>query len=405
MRVLLILCLSIVHLGNVQWIAQVSGTNEHLNTIYFVNESIGYCVGNNGTVLKTSNGGDLWTSLEIESSADFSFLYFTDENKGWVVAPQGEAIYQTDNGGDSFSLFDSSLFGNTDSDKQLTWAIILGAKGNIVAFQSYFSSISQPESGTFHHIITFDGGNTWENFYPSVDYNLKMEIINESTFYLAATNAAIQKSVDSGTNWEVLGYLNFSINCVTCYKVFDDEGSSWVSLSYHGESITFNFEDDSVQTLVGEPTFLGPASFPVTNIGYFLNGSKLYKSEDQGITFSLLTDELSGIKNLYFVDENIGFVCGNNGAIYKTTTGGLSISQTIRKEIKIYPNPAHEKINIEYDNSITIQEIQLFDLSGKIIKTYSDGFEALDIQNLAKGNYILKIFSNKKVQAEIIVIK
>ena len=44
------------------WFSQASGTSEHLNGVYFVNNNTGYIIGNLGTILKTTNGGANWFS-------------------------------------------------------------------------------------------------------------------------------------------------------------------------------------------------------------------------------------------------------------------------------------------------------------------------------------------------------
>jgi hypothetical protein len=43
--------------GGDNWNGQFTGITENLNSIDFINDNIGYCVGNNGTILFTSNGG------------------------------------------------------------------------------------------------------------------------------------------------------------------------------------------------------------------------------------------------------------------------------------------------------------------------------------------------------------
>lgn len=46
-----------------QWVKQVSNTTETLNNTHFVNNSIGFAVGNNGTIIKTTDGGTNWTNI------------------------------------------------------------------------------------------------------------------------------------------------------------------------------------------------------------------------------------------------------------------------------------------------------------------------------------------------------
>ena len=43
--------------ADVIWQSQISGTTNPLHSVYFINEDTGWVVGDNGTILKTSDGG------------------------------------------------------------------------------------------------------------------------------------------------------------------------------------------------------------------------------------------------------------------------------------------------------------------------------------------------------------
>jgi photosystem II stability/assembly factor-like uncharacterized protein len=49
--------------GGVTWTDQVSPTSQVLNGVWFVNGSTGWAVGDNGVVIRTTNGGVAWTLL------------------------------------------------------------------------------------------------------------------------------------------------------------------------------------------------------------------------------------------------------------------------------------------------------------------------------------------------------
>jgi len=69
-------------------------------------------------------------------------------------------------------------------------------------------------------------------------------------------------------------------------------------------------------------------------------------------------------------------------------------------KFKIYPNPAQNYINIQFDeNEYAQKDIRIIDMSGRIIKTaelYSD-METIDISEIQKGLYILEIRTQNKV--------
>ena len=47
------------------WVNQNSGITESLNSVKFINADTGWCAGNTGKILKTTNGGINWIQQEI----------------------------------------------------------------------------------------------------------------------------------------------------------------------------------------------------------------------------------------------------------------------------------------------------------------------------------------------------
>jgi hypothetical protein len=61
--------------GGTDWISQTSGiTNKSFHTVYFINSSTGFIVGDSGVILKTTNGGRLGLN-EIQADHGFFKLY------------------------------------------------------------------------------------------------------------------------------------------------------------------------------------------------------------------------------------------------------------------------------------------------------------------------------------------
>jgi len=61
----------------------------------------------------------------------------------------------------------------------------------------------------------------------------------------------------------------------------------------------------------------------------------------------------------------------------------------------VYPNPAKKELTIKSDKAYKIEEVKLYDLTGKFIAGYTD-VRKIDISGLSKGTYILKINSGSK---------
>lgn len=93
----------------------------------------------------------------------------------------------------------------------------------------------------------------------------------------------------------------------------------------------------------------------------------------------------------YFV-ENGGPAGDNSNYIgidtFSVVRPALAVSDANKAKISIYPNPTKDYLKVNSNSKIT--GVEIFDISGKKVKAeLKDG--AVDVQNLAKGSYVIKI--------------
>lgn len=74
-----------------------------INAIKFINTSVGYAVGTFGYAIKTTNGGQNWTKLNIPYGSDLIALDFINESTGWISG--NGTILKTSTGGNVFIQF------------------------------------------------------------------------------------------------------------------------------------------------------------------------------------------------------------------------------------------------------------------------------------------------------------
>jgi len=74
--------------------------NSH-NGLFFINKQQGWLVGNSGTILKTTKGGENWIQQKSNTTNDLYTVFFLDENNGWAAGAYG-TILKTTNGGTTF---------------------------------------------------------------------------------------------------------------------------------------------------------------------------------------------------------------------------------------------------------------------------------------------------------------
>lgn len=85
---------------------------------------------------------------------------------------------------------------------------------------------------------------------------------------------------------------------------------------------------------------------------------------------------------------SIVYMCDTS--ILELNGGTLSLDQPIKPELKIYPNPAINEINIK---GIEVSELELYDMTGRRIKHYQTfgQLHKIMIEDLETGVYILII--------------
>lgn len=85
----------------------------------FPSANVGYAVGYEGTIIKTTDGGDSWKKLRngnnvLLKNMQFESVDFIDENTGYVVGRKGVMI-KTDNGGDDWKIVKNTASENLKS--------------------------------------------------------------------------------------------------------------------------------------------------------------------------------------------------------------------------------------------------------------------------------------------------
>ncbi|MEI7979356.1 MAG: T9SS type A sorting domain-containing protein [Bacteroidota bacterium] len=112
-----------------------------------------------------------------------------------------------------------------------------------------------------------------------------------------------------------------------------------------------------------------------------------------------------------------------NGTVIVTATaadgGGAKATKTITisnqtiginevnltNKITVYPNPASNTLTIKTINNLTIQQLQLLDITGKVIAQFNNQTE-IDVSAMANGMYLLQIQTlNGSVVKQVVVNK
>ncbi len=82
----------------------------------------------------------------------------------------------------------------------------------------------------------------------------------------------------------------------------------------------------------------------------------------------------------------------------------VGIMENIVGDVTIYPNPTSFELTI-VSNNFVIYEIQIFDFSGKRVKTVTSNFDKVNVESLASGIYHLDLIGKKGVLKKTFIKK
>ncbi|MBU2938432.1 T9SS type A sorting domain-containing protein [Lacinutrix sp. C3R15] len=102
---------------------------------------------------------------------------------------------------------------------------------------------------------------------------------------------------------------------------------------------------------------------------------------------------------------------GGNGDGYASSLFNTSITldvidELVRLTILLYPNPANDIVNIKLDDGVSIESIELYDVSGKRMYLELSNSNTLNVSQLSDGLYLLNIHTlNGSITKKLIVKK
>ncbi len=263
-------------------------TSSDLNEVHFVTDQIAYAIGNNGTILKSSDGGASWADISYGDSRNYQGLFFFDAESGFVGGPfttagggSSEMLAKTDDGGETWDVRSSFNFNNFNDieflDTQNGW--VASADGEV--------------------LFTSDGGESWSAVTAGTEDLLDFHIVNDTTFWVAGESGSLYKSTDAGASWE------------SAIQIDTVSYSGFQNLSSSDDLYNIAFADDQTGYVIGETYNSGFVGF-------------ILKTTDGGSTWSVIDYEFEHL----FYDIELG----SNGEII-LAGGADSFTETTQNAI------------------------------------------------------------------------
>ena len=85
----------------------------------------------------------------------------------------------------------------------------------------------------------------------------------------------------------------------------------------------------------------------------------------------------------------------SSSTIIVTQTAVLANEESKLILTSIFPNPTSNSLNIK--TVLRMKKIEIYDLSGKLLKTHNQNLNKIPVDNLTRGNYLIKIYAEDRV--------
>ncbi len=407
--------LMLVNLAPAQshWFRLARPTTHGLNKVAFIDSLRGWVVGDSGVIFMTTNSGDSWVAQNSGLFDNIVSLSIVDQSYGYALAIKdyrndstwyGTSILKTTNGGDVWT--------RQEYPDEFFHAIF------------FFDSLNGFRGGDGGRIWkTTDGGLTW---VPTlVDTSVASSFpISELDFYSRNLGFAlgghydlagvVWRTTNGGDRWAAgswssdpmrgIYYID-SLKIIAVGGDFEygsgliktkDGGRSWeyVYLAIWGDARAVAFRTPAEGW--------APLGFTGT---YMVTG-------DTGRTWnSFYSPDTTALYDITFTDSTHGFMVGANGTIlkYSPTIVGVDLTPSQLPAafnlFQNYPNPFNPTTTITYELAQgSFVSLKIYDATGRRVTTLFSGNQPAGIHHqefdgtpLASGTYFYEITtSNEK---------
>jgi photosystem II stability/assembly factor-like uncharacterized protein len=372
----LLICYSGVQLAFGQWSKQSSPTSNALFDVSFISPVKGWAVGQNGTMLVTTNGGSGWLSLISPTSSNLNDINFVDTLRGLIVG-DNNTIFSTTDGGASWSFED---------DVQPFLAHYYGVKMVAAGSALKLCAVGGRSSTGLTLISGSSGFHAWNMQNAGFTGRLVgVDFAGENTGWSAGDGGIILNTTNGGRWWNQqqsgtaaglngVGFRDSQFGIVVgdsgAILKTTDGGESWREIRWGANLLLFSvkFTNDSTAYAVGV-------------------NATILRTTDRGEHWTkqaVIGDSTSVLEDIFFINQDEGWAVGHGGAIFHTANGGgLTSVPNDRGSVpgeynlrQSYPNPFNPSSIIEYTLPRESRvRLTIFDALGREIATLVDGIE------------------------------
>lgn len=344
--------------------------NTAVYDLHFPSAQVGYIIGgsnsaeNKQTMLKTTNGGITWDSIMADAWGGrypLNNVWFVTEEIGYVTV-DATGIWKTMDGGRTYDVI------TITPEIHLHDLCFTNSQNGFVATSHQISN----DVTEYQILNTKNGGASWRVMYADTIHNAttlhhrklnKIVFINDNVGYAVGGNGLLLKTINGGDTWQ--------------------------------KSFVAPYLDIIAVDFISEQQ------------GYIANAYGIYFTQDGGQSWVKQTMYPNNpISFIQMIDEQVGYAY-NGVQIYKSINGGNSstaiINPILKSAIKIFPNPTTNHIQIEIAPSLTFKSLEIVDVYGRILATYSNLKSTISLASFPTGSYLVNVVTEEGTTTQTII--
>lgn len=174
------------------------------------------------------------------------------------------------------------------------------------------------------------------------------------------------------------------------------KGVYWVEYGMDACRFTDSFiinGSDLFTTITVDEYQLGTTGGPFKSYQWYLNGEPIPGANQATIA---VTEN-----GHYTVEVTDDYGCVFRSDVYEVTNVNIHDIQAIAQSVKMYPNPASDRIYISNPHGIVIESVQLTNILGQIVRNYqAEGQKTIQqyaLDALPKGMYMVHVVTTKGI--------
>jgi photosystem II stability/assembly factor-like uncharacterized protein len=418
-----------------QWFQQDNVTNVNLNSVFFIDSLKGWIVGDDSTILHTSNGGINWIEQSCGSlgyAHDLKDVFFANDILGWAAGGSDYhgIILNTSNGGNNWVIQSEGI------TRPLNSVFFINDSVGWIG-----GGLEYPGGKII--LKTTNGGADWDtlliDLYPySSIFDIKF--VNDSIGWAVGGiypgwGGEIFKTTDGGINWS--SQFGNAVPIASCDFVSEQAG--WVTFAGTEWGAIMNTTDGGISWNIqyAQDTL----SYEIINSIIFVNnqkgwtaGSRYYDPLESRILHTTnggLRWEPQNVSanvelnSIFFIDEYNGWVVGDSGTILHTTNGGQIYTENETDNQLInrfslyqnYPNPFNPSTKISWQSPVgSWQTLKIYDVLGNEVATLVDEYKPAgkyEVEfnsysgegwNLASGIYFYQLKTRSFIETKKMIL-